>query len=457
MEKIIVPPNEGLQELFTAFHEAGFNLYHVGGSVRDMILGRTPKDFDLTTDAKPEETKGVLESAGFKTFPLGEAFGTIAAHVGDQIIEITTHRLDVTRGRHPDVAFTKDLKEDLSRRDLTINSIALDGEGNVIDPFNGAKDIARRLIRTTGNPMERFGEDPLRMLRAVRFASQLGFNIEPRTQQAIRALIPSILSVSRERWLEELNKLLLGAYVGKGLDLLKESGLLGYILPEVYPILVEPTGVLHSKNLWHHTRVVVSKAKSDLLVRWAALLHDIAKPQTRQEMNDEVHFYGHEQLGAELVDGIGRRLHMSNEMRLSVKGLVALHQRIGDCVSRKNDPPVSPSALRRVARDCEELHCSIEDLIELFAADSSSNRPETRERQQAHAELLREAVGQMREDELRPKLPSGIGQVIMEHFGVSPGPKVGEFKKILDNMLVSGEIDAETSTEDMMRKLEERV
>lgn len=476
MGKIIVPPSEGLQKLFEVFKQSGFNLYHVGGSVRDMLLGREPKDFDLTTDAKPEETKEVLEKAGYKTFPLGEAFGTISAHVGDQIIEITTHRRDVTRGRHPDVAFTKDLNEDLSRRDLTVNSIAMNGEGNLIDPFNGAKDIARKVIRTTGAPMDRFGEDPLRMLRAVRFASQLGFKVDGKTKKAIHTSAQAILSVSRERWLEEMNKLLLGAYVGAGLELLKQTRLLGYVLPEVFPIVMSQEGELPSKYLWHHTKVVVTKSKPEIIVRWAALLHDIAKPQTRQEiivsktgvkiketsdpkalaekMGGEVHFYGHEQLGAELVDSIGRRLHMSNDMRQSIKGLVALHQRVGDCVSRKNDPPVSASALRRVARDCEDLHCRVEDLIELFAADSSSARADVKERQAAHAELLREAVGKMREEELRPKLPSGIGLEIMKRFALKPGPQVGELKQKLDDWLVSGEIDLEMSMKEMLDRLE---
>ena len=203
------------QKLFKIFKINGKKLYHVGGSVRDMVLGKEPKDFDFTTDARPEDTKRILESAGIKTYPLGEKFGTVAAKHGNLQIEITTHRKDMTPGRHPDVAFTDNLQEDLSRRDFTINSMAMDESGKIIDPFGGKKHLGERVIKTTGNPMERFGEDPLRMLRAVRFASQLGFNIERRTKQAIFISTQAILNVSRERWFEEMSKLLVGAYAGR--------------------------------------------------------------------------------------------------------------------------------------------------------------------------------------------------------------------------------------------------
>lgn len=444
-----ISPFERFQSVFGAFENAGFNLYLVGGCVRDILLNRKPKDFDFTTDALPEQTKFVLETAGFRTFPLGEKYGTVSANIGEEVIEITTHRNDLTEGRHPEVAFTKDLKEDLSRRDFSMNSMAMTSQGNLIDFFGGQRDIRDKIIRTTGVPSDRFREDPLRMLRAVRFASQLGFFLEDLTQGAIRDYASSILSVSRERWLAELNKLLLGDFAHTGLGLMEKSGLLGYVLPEVFPITLKSKGTLPSKNLWDHTRIVVDKAKPTILVRWAALLHDIAKPQTRNESRDEVHFLGHDKLGAEIADGVARRLRMSSDMRQAICGLISLHQRIGDIVS----DVVSPNALRRMARDCEENRCQLEDLIELFAADCSSSRDATKREHKAKADLLRSAVAEMRTEDLRPRLPSGIGTAIMEKFQLAPGREVGELKARLETMLIEGEINTDMSVEEMLGRL----
>jgi len=440
--------------LFEAFRKNNKKLYHVGGSVRDVLLGREPKDYDFTTDALPQDTQRILETNGFKHWPLGEKFGTIAAFVDGMEVEITTHRKDMTAGRHPEVSFTTNLKTDLERRDFTINSIAMDEKGSLIDPFNGAKDLANRLIKTTGSPASRFGEDPLRMLRAVRFVSQLGFNLHKHTKSILCSFAHAIMSVSRERWLEEMNKLLLGQHAVKGLELLYQTRLLGYILPELFPITLKSDGNLPSKDLWLHTKKVVGGTSSRLNLRWAALLHDVAKPQTRFEDKREVHFFQHEYLGAEIVQGLTRRLKMSNEQSSAIIGLVALHQRIGDIVTRRNDPPVSKNALRRLVRDCEERHCSIDDLIDLFAADCSSKKKSIQERQQAHARLLKEALGNMREEDLRPKLPKGVGERIMKRFEVSPGPKVGIIKDRLDQMLLDGQITTQMSIDEMLSKLE---
>lgn len=444
-----ISPFERFQSVFGAFEDAGANLYLVGGCVRDVLLGREPKDFDFTCDCLPEQTIKILEGVGLKTFPLGLKFGTVSAHVGSEIIEITTHRNDLTNGRHPDVMFTKVLKEDLSRRDFTINSICWSPTKGLIDFFDGRKDLDQKVIRTTGVPSCRFGEDPLRMLRAVRFASQLGFSLENSTKDAIHSYASSILSVSRERWCSELNKLLLGDFVGVGLELMKQTGLLGYMLPEVFPITLKDDSKLPSKNLWDHTKIVVSKAKPTSIVRWAALLHDIAKPQTRRENGGKVHFLGHELLGAELAGGVARRLHMSNDMREALCGLVKLHQRIGDIVKGI----VSPNALRRLARDCEENKCKLEDLIELFAADCSSMRVAAQKAHSDKANLLRDAVAEMQEEGLRPRLPKGIGTAIMNKFDVVPGREVGVLKARLESMLIEGEINVGMSIDEMLERL----
>jgi len=222
----------------------------------------------------------------------------------------------------------------------------------------------------------------------------------------------------------------------------------------LFPITMQDNGSLPSKDLWAHTKKVVGNSKPRLNLRWAALLHDIAKPQTRFEDRKEVHFFQHEYLGAEIVKGLTKRLKMANELSNNIIGLVAMHQRIGDIVSRKNDPPVSKNALRRLVRDCEEKNCSVDDLVDLFAADCSSKRKNIQERQKAHAELLRTALDNMREEDLRPKLPKGIGEKIMEKFDLPPGPKVGEIKNKLDQMLLDGKITSDMAIEEMFSKVE---
>ncbi len=440
-------------QLFDMFEKDGKKIYHVGGSVRDMMLGNTPKDYDFTTDALPEDTQRILGNSGLKHWPLGEKYGTIAVLINDYQVEITTHRLDLTPGRHPDVMFTKDIKEDLARRDFTMNSIAMSKDGNLIDPFNGAADLSNKVIKATGNPYERFSEDPLRMLRAARFLSQLGFSVHKNSFNAICGYAQSIMTVSKERWLAEMNKLLVGPNASEAVKFLRGAGLLWYIVPELYSVVTPHNGKIRSKDLWHHIVTVIDKSPSDLHVRWAALLHDIAKPQTRFEKNDTVHFFQHEYLGAEMVEGIAKRLSMGNTQRKTIKALIALHHRVGDTVSRKYDPPVSKSALRRVMRRCDERGCTIDDLIDLFEADSSSRRKEVLERQHAHADLLREAVRELNEEALRPQLPTGIGNEIMARFNLLPGPEVGRIKKNLDEMLLDGKITSDMSFDDIFAKI----
>lgn len=441
--------------LFEIFQQNGYKLYHVGGSVRNILLQLPPKDFDFTTDALPDKIQLMLTECGYKHWPIGEKFGTIAVYIPNpkginEQVEITTHRKDMTSGRHPDVVFTTDLKLDLERRDFTMNAMAQDRLGGLIDPFGGEKDINNKLIRAVGNPYERFAEDPLRMLRAIRFVSKLGFAIEKKTWKAIQEYAQSILSISRERWLEEMDKLLVGEHIGLGLEMLKHSRLLHYMIPEIMPISLEVRGSLPSKDLWMHTVAVVEKSPRIADVRWAALLHDIAKPQTRFEKNGEVHFFQHENLGAEIVEGIARRIKMGNKRRESIKGLVALHQRVGDTVSRRNTPPVSISGLRRVMRECEIFGCDISELIYLFEADCSSKKPEVLERQSAHATLLREALYDIEQEDLKPKLPSGIGTIIMEQLNLTPGPEVGGVKKELDNWLLDGKISPNMTAEEIV-------
>lgn len=441
--------------LFKAFDRAGKKLYFVGGCVRDSLIGAKPKDFDFTTDARPEDTQRILERAGLKPWPLGEKFGTIAVSMGGEQVEITTHRKDMTPGRHPDVAFTDRLELDLERRDFTINSMASGPDGRILDPFGGRRDLKARVLRTTGSPMARFGEDPLRMLRAVRFVSKLGFSLDPTSLAAIRAVAQNIMLVSRERWLEEMGKLLLGGYVAQALELLNTSRLLFFILPEFMAVVHQPAGKLHSKDLWEHTKGVVSQAKPSLIVRWAALLHDMAKPQTRVELGGEVHFFQHELLGAEMSACIGRRLKMSNEMRRAIRGLVYLHQRTASLVRREGEEyVVSRRAVRRLILDCEKNSCDFKDLVDLFEADCTSKFERVHAKVSRQARAIREEVEVMTEEGLRPRPPSGIGQAIMERFGLKPGPEIGQLRGMLEAMFLDGKLSPSDPPGKMMEALE---
>lgn len=443
------------KRLFSSFSGAGKELFLVGGSVRDQLIGLSPKDWDFATDARPEETTTILANAGLKPWPLGEKFGTIAVKVGNEVVEITTYRKDLTSGRHPDVSFSKELETDLARRDFTMNAIAMDERGRIRDPFGGRKDIEAGVIRAVGSPMARFGEDPLRMLRAVRFVSKLGFALDPTSLAAIKSIAQNIMLVSRERWLEEMNKLLIGSHVAKALELLSASRLLFFILPEFASVVHPPASRLHSKDLWEHTKGVVSQAKATVIVRWAALLHDMAKPQTKVELGGEVHFFQHELLGAEMSAGIGRRLKMSNDMRRAVRGLVYLHQRTASLVRREGEEyVVSRRAVRRLILDCEKNNCAFGDLVDLFEADCTSKFERVHAKVCRQAQAIRDEVETMTEEGLRPRLPSGIGQIIMNHFGLNPGPEIGELRGVLEVMLLDGKLSPSDPPQEMMRALE---
>lgn len=440
-------------ELFNIFKKNQHSFYFVGGCVRDFLLNRQPKDYDFTTTAKPEQIVEILQQVNCKFWTIGEKFGTIVALWEGQQIEITTHRKDMTAGRHPDVVFTDDLKTDLERRDFTINSMAADENFNIIDYFNGQQHLRDRSIVATGNAIQRFREDPLRMLRAIRFAAQLGFYLDLRTEDAVRSYNSSILTVSAERCYDELTKLLLAPDVKNGLELLYYTGLLGLLLPEVFPItMLDRTTEVHSKDLWEHTKDVVSNITNSPVSKWSALLHDIGKPATRGETSIKtVHFFGHEVVGAQLANSICRRLKMSNEMRKSIIGLILLHQRAGDAIK---DGVVSHSALRRLVRDCDDNNCSISDLFDLFEADISSKDSWRLIRHNKQAELLRKELENLTKREAQPLLPSGIGNAIMERFNLQPSKEVGKIKEKLDQMLLDGKINNSMSTNEILNVYE---
>lgn len=455
-------------ELSAAFQKSGFEFHLVGGAVRDLLLGVEPKDYDFATSARPEETKKVLASLGIKHWPIGEKFGTVAASKDTLQIEITTYRRDLTPGRHPDVVFTSELREDLARRDFTVNSMARTVDGTVIDPFGGQFHLEKRLIRCTGSPSARFSEDPLRMLRAARFAAKLGFDIDLETQEAMDSHSVSLLSVSRERWLDEMTKLLVARDPVTGLEVLRTTRLLWLVVPELWAVHASPK-IFHGpeKDLWFHVMGVISQTSARPITRWAGLLHDIAKPQTYRHQGPTVHFLQHEVLGAEMVEGICRRLKMSNDMRRAIRGLVFLHQRVAAVFSREGGSYVSArragrkpgkivaseKAMRRLVRECDDRGCAIEDLMDLFGADCTSGQQRVRDSVAEQKRVGLELLAKMKADDLRPRLPKGIGEVIMRRLDLEPGPSVGRLRQKLETMLLDGQLDPNLAAWDMVDAL----
>jgi poly(A) polymerase len=302
-------------------------VYMVGGSVRDSLLGVEPKDYDFSTPHEPETIERKIREAERKPFLSGKRFGTIGVKIGGHLVEITTFRTEVYEkgSRKPDVAFVDDIAADLSRRDFTINAIAM-RDGRMIDPFSGARDIEEKRIRCVGNATTRFKEDPLRMLRAARFAAQLGFVVDDAVLKTTTKLSNRILEVSKERWVGELDRLLLGSFVDRGLRCLMDTGLLNYIIPELsLQREYDQRSRYHSHDLWEHTIRVTSQVPPDRDLRWAALLHDMAKPFVRCDRDDRSTYAKHDILGDEMVRRLGRYLKWSNRRVKAVSEMVRDH------------------------------------------------------------------------------------------------------------------------------------
>lgn len=315
-------------------------VYGVGGFVRDIIMEREIDDFDFTTPYTPDEIESILQekNPGRKTVITGKRFGTIATKVylpkADRYVkvEITTFREETyeNTSRKPEVEFVKNLHQDLLRRDFTFNAIALrikKGRWHFIDPFDGMGDIESKTIRAVGSARQRFKEDPLRMLRAARFASTLGFDIEEITMKRMTDASPAILKVSKERWVQELDKLLLGDEVVKGLNVLAHSRLLNYIIPELaIQVNYDQMSPYHDFTLWEHSVKVCEAVPKDIDLKWAALLHDVGKPFVMYQKNDaQRNYMGHELVGKEMVEKIGRHLKWSTARVKTVSGIVGGH------------------------------------------------------------------------------------------------------------------------------------
>lgn len=433
--------------LAEAFAAAGAELYLVGGPVRDLLLDRpVPNDLDFATSIPPQRTKEIgagLAHAGL--YDVGEKFGTIGIVMpaGETTIpvEITTYRSEQYEAgsRHPEVAFGTRIEDDLARRDITVNAIAIDTRtGQVVDPFYGQADLAMGLLRAVGDPDERFAEDPLRLLRVARFVSQLGFAVESGTRAAMGRQAKTLETISRERVLAELNKLLCGDYADHALDVLLETGLFTIAMPELLPLegaASSHPGVHREKDLWEHTKRVVMQAPARPTVRWAALLHDAAKPLTRSvDHRGEVHFFGHERVGADLASKLLRRLKADKRTQHDVRRLVELHLR-----PASYDPETwTDSAVRRLALEAGAV---LHDLLDLAAADVTSGRAHKQREAAERVQGLKDHLARLEAEQALEELQSPLdGNELMAMFDRPPGRWIAEIKDHLRELVIDGEL-----------------
>jgi poly(A) polymerase len=315
------------QQAYEAVSAIMSPVYLVGGSVRDALTQRPSEDFDFTTPLSPDDVETMIRASGRRAYLVGKRFGTVAFRLDGNTVEITTFRREsyASGSRQPTVEYVSELETDLGRRDFTINAMALAGT-RIIDPFGGREDLACGVVRAVGTPAERFAEDPMRTLRAARFASQLSFVVEEATHTAMAQLAPRILSVARERWMTELDKLLVGPAAAQALRLLAETGLLRYLLPEVQiQVGYDQNNPHHTLDLFEHTLAVVTAVEPDATQRWAALLHDVGKPAARSQKSDRSSYHRHEAIGAEMVERLALYLKWSVRRREEVTRLVREH------------------------------------------------------------------------------------------------------------------------------------
>ena len=457
-----------LYELGTLFHNAGHELALVGGPVRDAFLSRTSPlaDLDFTTSAEPSQIQRLLDGWAENSWDTGITFGTVSASKDERQIEITTYRSENYNAdsRKPDVEFGSELAADLGRRDFTVNAMALILPTlEFVDLFEGLKDLEKKILRTPFTPIQSFSDDPLRMLRAARFASQLQFSIAADVIDAMREMAPRLDIVSAERIREELIKIVMSNHPRVGLTVMVETGLAGYVLPELPLLQLEEDEHHHHKDVYEHTLKVLEQAidlenghepqlPGDLILRMAALLHDIGKPKTRKfESDGRVSFHHHETVGARMTKKRMKALRFSNEQIDGVSQLVELHLRFHGYGTGE----WSDSAVRRYVRDAGPL---LSRLHKLTRADSTTRNKRRAEALQKAYDGLEQRIADLQEqeelDSIRPDLN---GAQIMEILGIGPGREVGEaYKFLLELRLDQGPLAPQLAQERLLLWWSER-
>lgn len=447
----LAPALPVLTDLGERFAAAGHELALVGGPVRDAFLGTPPADLDLATSARPDETEKILTAWGSTTWDMGRAFGTIGARRGSDVVEVTTYRADAYDGvtRKPVVAFGESLEDDLVRRDFACNAMALRlPDLTFVDPYGGLADLEARVLRTPTTPEVSFGDDPLRMMRAARFVARLGFVPDPAVLDAMREMASSIERVSAERVRDELVKLLLGAHPRAGLEILVRSGIAAVVLPELPALQLEIDEHHRHKDVYEHSMTVLEQAIDleglpggppesvpgpDLVLRLAALLHDIGKPATRRfESGGGVSFHHHEVVGAKLTAKRMKALRFDKETTKQVSRLVELHLRFHGY----GEGQWTDSAVRRYVVDAGDL---LPRLHRLTRADCTTrNVRKARRLSQAYDDLEARIERLQAEEEFKALRPELDGNEIAEVLGIRPGPVLGRAYAFLLRLRVDG-------------------
>ena len=446
--------------LAEAFKAKGFQLALVGGPVRDALLGRLGNDLDFTTDAHPHETKKILKSWADNVWETGIVFGTVAAKRGDTTVEVTTYRTEKYEedSRKPDVEFGETIEGDLSRRDFTVNAMALElttKEPKFIDPFGGIDDLAKKILRTPASAQQSFSDDPLRMMRAARFASQLNFDIHPDVLIAMQTMTSRISIISAERIRDEFIKLLMSDNPRIGITILVDTGLAAMVLPEIPKLRLEIDEHHHHKDVYEHSITVLEQAIAqeerlggpNLVIRLAALLHDIGKPKTRNLIEGGgVSFHHHEVVGARLTKARLKALRFDNETIDAVEKLVALHLRFHGY----GDGEWTDSAVRRYVRDSGEL---LVHLHVLTRADCTTRNAKKADRLARTYDGLEARIAKLAEEEELSKIrPDLDGAQVMQLLGIKPSADVGKALDFLMELRMEhGPLGTERATEELIQ------
>ena len=446
--------------LAEAFKAKGFQLALVGGPVRDALLGRLGNDLDFTTDAHPHETKKILKTWADNVWDTGIVFGTVAAKRGETTVEVTTYRTEKYEedSRKPDVEFGLTIEGDLSRRDFTVNAMALElttKEPKFIDPFGGIDDLAKKILRTPASAQQSFTDDPLRMMRAARFASQLNFEIHPDVLHAMQTMTSRISIISAERIRDEFVKLLMSDNPRIGITILVDTGLATLVLPEIPKLRLEIDEHHHHKDVYEHSITVLEQAIShedrlggpNLVIRLAALLHDIGKPKTRNLIDGGgVSFHHHEVVGARLSKTRLKALRFDNETIDAVETLIALHLRFHGY----GDGEWTDSAVRRYVRDAGEL---LVHLHVLTRADCTTRNAKKAERLARIYDGLEARIAKLEtEEELSKIRPDLDGAQVMQLLDLRPSADVGKALDFLMELRMErGPLGQERATEELLQ------
>src|SRR4051794_38773696 len=418
----LLAPDAPVQRVARTLVDAGHECYLVGGSVRDALIDDVPVEFDFATDARPERIEALLAPIADAVWLQGKRFGTVGARIDGVPCEVTTYRAEVYRpdSRKPEVSFGDSIEQDLSRRDFTVNALALRlPDAVLVDPYDGAADLATGRLRTPLTPEVSFTDDPLRMLRAARFVARFGFVPDPDLVRAVEALGERLDIVSTERIRDELSKLLVVPDPSAGLWFLATTRLADHFLPELNQMELEQDPIHHHKDVLAHTIAVVAKTSPDLVLRLAALMHDVGKPKTRSFERGRATFHHHEVVGARMARERLTALRFPKDVVEDVTQLVYLHLRIHTYAMGWTD-----AAVRRYARDAGPLLDRLNELQRCDCTTRNERKARTLERRMDELEARIAALAA--EEELKSIRPPLDGRQVMEFLAVEPGPVVGE-------------------------------